>query len=197
MSIDEKRKIIEVTRAAGGRVPSFTGLGGQIHDNVRKEMFAVYEETATPKFLDPKAAQLLSEGRDNFHRYRLDQRALVESGSDTLFFLWLGDRITDTIAVELRARGFSVMNEGIMLHVSDVKPDQLRQHLKEIVSQGAPDPVALSRSVANKLREKYDAFLPEELLCEDYGRSRLDAEGAWRTLSHIAGSGQQERAAQS
>ena len=107
VSIDEKRKIIEVTRAAGGRVPSFTGLGRvKIHDNVRKEMFAVYEETATPKFLDPKAAQLLSEGRDNFHRYRLDQRALVESGSDTLFFLWLGDRITDTIAVELGLAGF-------------------------------------------------------------------------------------------
>ena len=192
LSVDEKRKIIEVTRAGGGRVPSFTGLGGHIHDKVRKEMFAVYQETAMPKFLDPAASQLLSEGRDNFHRRRLDERPLVESGVDTLFFLWAGDRITDTIAVQLRARGFSVTNEGVMLHVSDVKPDQLRQCLKEIVAQGPADPVVLSRSVANKLREKYDAFLPEELLCEDYGRGRLDTQGAWRTLSHIAGSSDQK-----
>ena len=40
-----------------------------------------------------------------------------------------------------------------MLHVSNVKPDQLRQHLKEIVSQGAPDPVpcpALSLTSSGK-----------------------------------------------
>ena len=188
VSVDEKRRIIEVVRAGGGRVPSFTGLGGHIHDRVRKEMFTVYQETAIPKFLDATAARLFSEGRDNFHRYRLDERSLVESGVNTLLFLWAGDRITDTVALQLRARGLSVMNEGIMLHVCDIKPDQLRQCLKQIVADGRADPVVLSRVVANKIREKYDEFLPEELLSEDYGKSQLDTDSAWRTLGQIAGS---------
>lgn len=192
LSVDDKRKIIEVTRAAGGRVPSFTGLGGHIHDEVRHEMFAVYEEGAVPTFLDPTAAQLLLEGCDKFRRCHLDKRPLVESGADTLLFLWAGDRITDTIAVQLRARGLSVVNEGIMLQLSKVKPDQLCQCLKEVVAQGPADPLVLSRSIANKLTEKYDAFLPEEMLCEDYGKSRLDTEGAWSTLSRIVGPNHQK-----
>jgi ATP-dependent helicase Lhr and Lhr-like helicase len=194
VSVDEKRRIIEVIRASGGRVPGFSGLGGCIHDRVRREMFAVYQETAIPKYLDPTAALLLSEGRDNFHRYRLNERFLVESGTDTMFFLWAGDRIADTIAVQLRARRFPVMNEGIVLHVCGVRPDELRQCLKELVAEGPADPVVLSRAIANKLREKYDQFLPEELLCEDYGKSQLDTEGAWRTLSHILGPGDRKQA---
>lgn len=186
ISVDEQSRIIQVIRAGGGRVPSFTGLGGQIHDQVRREMFAVYQERAIPRFLDATAARLLLEGRDNFRRYRLGERRLVESGPDTFLFLWAGDRITDTIAVQLRTRGLSVMNEGVMLQVSKIGPEQLRQRLEEIAAAGPGDPVALSRSIMNKLREKYDAFLPEELLCEDYAISRLDTAGAWHTLNDVA-----------
>ena len=184
-NVDEKRRIIEVVRAGGGHVPSFTGLGGHIHDKIRKEMFAVYQESAIPRFLDATAARLLSEGRDSFHRYHLDERSLVESGSSTLLYLWSSDRITDTVALQLRAHGFHAMNEGVMLHIYSRTIDQLRQCLEEIVADGPADAVALSRVVPNKIREKYDEYLPDDLLSEDYGRSQLDTDGAWRTLGRI------------
>jgi ATP-dependent Lhr-like helicase len=187
VSVDEQKKIIEVTAASGGRVPMFDGLGGCLHDRVRKEMLAVYRETAIPQFLDATAARLLREGRSNFARYGLHEKSLVSCGTATLLFVWAGDRIIDTIEAQLRSMGFSVTNERGPLRIEKIEPDSLSQRLKEIVAKGPADPIALSRSIRNKLIEKYDGFLPEDLLCEDYGRSRLDTEGAWIALKEVVG----------
>ncbi len=185
VGVDDRRKVIEVVRAAGGRVPMFGGQAGRLHDRIRKEMLAVLSESDMPPFLDPKACELLLEGRENFHRFRLNERSIVSCGADTLLFLWAGDRIVDTIAVQFQALGFSVMNEGVALQVADIEPALLLLRLAQIVAEGPADPVILAGAVENKLSEKYDAFLPDDLLCENYGGSRLDAPGAWETLRQV------------
>ena len=50
-------------------------------------MLAVFSEADMPAFLDAKACELLLEGRENFRRFRLNERSVMPCGADTLLFL--------------------------------------------------------------------------------------------------------------
>ena len=88
----------------------------------------------------------------------------------------------NTIAVELRARGFKAENERIAILVSKCDAVELERALKDMVSEGPADPLKLAATIQNKAKEKYDLFLSEELLSADYASSKLDPVGAWEVL---------------
>lgn len=182
LSVDQERKVVELVPAAGGRPPNFGGTGAPVHDRVRREMLRIYRDSGTPVYLDVQAQDLLEEGRQHFTSYQLHQRQVLQHGKDAILFLWSGDRVMNTVAVQLRASGLDVMQDGIALTVSGTKPDELREHIKEIVSQGPADGERLAATVENKWTEKYDRFLWEELLCAEYRSKSLDPQGAWNAL---------------
>lgn len=94
----------------------------------------------------------------------------------------------DTLTVLLRNRGVKAENEGIAISSLDTSPSELEHHLRCIADEGPVDEALLARSISNKVREKYDPYLSEELLCSDYAVSRLDTEGVWQVLTHILNS---------
>jgi ATP-dependent Lhr-like helicase len=150
LSVDQERKAIELTAAAGGRAPSFIGSGGWIEDRVREEMLRVYTSTETPNYLDSYARALLAEGRDNFRRLGLGERSVVEHGPNTLIFVWKGDRVLNTLFVLLRAAGLEVSRDGLALTVQRKAPDQVMDHLKSLAKQSPSDSLALAATIANK-----------------------------------------------
>jgi len=182
LSVDQERRVVELVPAAGGRPPNFGGTGAPVHEKVRREMLRVYKDSGMPVYLDSRAQDLLEEGRHNFYSYQLHQCQVLQHGEDVILFLWTGDRVMNTVAVQLRARGLDVMQDGIALTVSDTKLDQLGEHLKELISHGPADGERLAATVENKWTEKYDRFLWEELLCAEYASKSLDPQGAWNTL---------------
>jgi ATP-dependent Lhr-like helicase len=58
VAVDEQRKVIEVRPSPGGRVPSFSGERGDVHDKIRQEMRVVYTANAMPPYLDATARDL-------------------------------------------------------------------------------------------------------------------------------------------
>ena len=150
-------------------------------------MKAVYESTDVPPFLDPIARTLLQEGREAYAAYHLAHAPFVEYSTNVALFCWAGDRVLDTLLVQLRDRELPVQRDGIAIIVNDISADALIPHLRGLAAQGPADAVELAATVANKVLEKHHPFLSEELLSLDYASCRLDPEGAWQAVVRVVG----------
>jgi ATP-dependent helicase Lhr and Lhr-like helicase len=191
--VDVEHKVVDLVPAPGGKPPLFKGTGVPVHDQVRAEMLEVYSQGEVPAYLDAKAADLLSEGRANFARLRLNERRLLESGSDTYVFLWAGDRIVNTVVAILSATELRTTPDGLALSVAGVTPVELAAQIMAIMVGEQPHAIDLALTVANKAVEKYDGLVPEPLLSAAYAARNLDIPGAWRTLQEVVDSATGER----
>ena len=185
LSVDVEHKVVDVARAAAGRVPKFSGAGGGIHDNIGQEMYRIYSSEDVPPFLDRVAQDLLQEARENFFRYQLDKSYILAHGSQTLMFCWMGSEVINTIYLLLLSRGVKVGVDGVVITARDLVPDALIDHLKELAKMGPVDAVDLASVVENKAMEKHDHYLSEELLCCNYATSHLATQRAWETLQKM------------
>jgi ATP-dependent Lhr-like helicase len=182
VNVNMERRIVEVTPALGGRPPAFGGSVVLMHEVVVQEMRKVYENTDIPAFVDLTGRDLLDEGRYNFRRYELEKRWLLPIGNDTLIFLWRGSSVMNTLAALLMSGGFKVSQEGIALHVVGASEDRVGDFLKEKLAGDPPSPIDLATHVANKLTEKHDRFLSEELLRAEYAVRHFDADSTWKVM---------------
>ncbi|HEY9628308.1 MAG TPA: DEAD/DEAH box helicase [Coleofasciculaceae cyanobacterium] len=185
LTVDRLHRVIDVAHAAAGRVPYFGGEPGLVHDRIRQEMFQIYTTETIPIFLDATAKDLLQEARANFLMYGLDQSPIIEHGHQTLLFPWMGSLVTNTLFIQCLKDHLEVDQGAIALTLNDISPTQLLRYLKKLAKADPPDPVLLAAAVRNKITEKHDLFLSEELLCKTYAASFLDVETTWKTIHHI------------
>lgn len=183
--IQESNRVVFLRPARGGRVPLFGGAGAQVHRRVREEMYRVYTSSEVPPYLDPKARDLLSEGRMHFKRFRLAERSVISQGSHSVLFLWAGDREIDTVWLQLSQRGLSVSKAGASLSARECTVEDLTGHLRALREAGAADPVELAQTVKNMVIDKHDRYLDEVLLTENYASKSLDARGAFQALDGV------------
>ena len=109
-------------------------------------------------------------------------------------FPWVGDKTMNTLELLLGVRQIAVTNEGVSLNVRCSEAD-LRHAARELLRAGLPAPELLAERVSNKLVGKYDAFLSEELLNEDYASARLDVDAARLVLRQWADGSSNEMSA--
>ncbi|MEM9803665.1 MAG: DEAD/DEAH box helicase [Cyanobacteria bacterium P01_D01_bin.56] len=184
-SVNPDQKVVDVTRSAAGRVPKFSGSGGGMHDKIRQEMYRIYISDDIPPFLDRTAQELLQEARQNFFRLRLHTNHLLKSGNQVLLFSWMGSKVVNTLYLMLLAQNLSVSTDGITVSVQDISIKALQQHLHYFLEKNPFTGISLSGVVKDKVLEKHDIFLGEELLCWNYAASYLDTQGALETLQKI------------
>ena len=91
----------------------------------------------------------------------------------------------DTLELLLGIRQIAVTNEGVSLNVRCSEAD-LRHAAQELIRAGLPAPEDLAVRVSNKLVGKYDEFLSEELLNENYASARLNVDAAEAVLRQWA-----------
>ena len=185
LAVDAERKVVDVARSPVGKVPSFAGSGGDIHDKIRQEMRLIYSSKDIPAFLDRVAVELLQEARNNFYRAHLDRHLLLSDGDQTLLFCWMGSRVTNTIQLLLSSRGLSVGSDGIAITTYGISKPVLMEHLQALVKQGPAEALQLASVVKDKAEQKHDLFLSEELLCWNYASSHVSTQLAWETLNEI------------
>ena len=185
VGIDEERRIAELTRAAGGRLPLFLNGGPLIHDRVRQEMRQVYLDDDQPSFLDARGRELLREARTTFRRLELTKRDVLTQGRDTWLLPWVGDRALHTLGLMFRSQGGVVVTYGPALQLVGTSAEQFVQRNDQLTSLGPPEADALASSVLNKRTEKHHWYLSEDLLNADYASSRLDVDRAWQVVEEL------------
>jgi len=178
-SFDAAAKTIMVSPSAGGVPPEFRGAGaGHTHHRVRAEMLRLYESVGVPVFLDAGARELLAEGRSQYLRYGLDSSQILRSGTGTLLFPWSSDAAHQALTLVLRSRGLDASFTGVTVQVSGTLPVEVVTELEAALGSWPDDGAELTRLVKNLCREKYDDFLSEELLRDEYAVRWLDLERA-------------------
>jgi ATP-dependent helicase Lhr and Lhr-like helicase len=178
VAVDNKKKVIHLIASKGGRPPKFIGGGGFINDKIRDEMQKIYESTDVPPYLDPTASDLLVEARKYYHEFKLSKSWIYQSGNDSLLFLWKGDQIQNTISLMLKSKGLSVMRDGLSITVNNCTPNELVKQLRSVALHDTLDGKELASQVSNKVIEKYDEYLGEDLLSVDYSSRYLNVTRA-------------------
>ncbi len=186
LGVDIAQRVIELTASGDGQPPTFPGSGGEVADQVRRTMRALYQSEEIPRYLDDTARALLGEGREAFRRFGHAEHAIFGWGNETLLFPWRGDRIMNTLLVTLASQGLNVGQDGVCLTVKGTTPTRLWALIRELAAAPQPDPLALADSVRTKARDKYDRYLGEDLLNQAYAARALDVPAAWATLAELA-----------
>jgi ATP-dependent Lhr-like helicase len=178
LSVDTTAKEVTVETARGGVPPSFGGDdAGGLHDRLVEEIRKVYREDAEPGFLDATALDLLREGREAYRELQLDSASMLSAGDRVLLLPWVGSRRLETLALALQDQGLRTLQFAVGIEITDCSSDEVAKALERISVSPTPDPVLLARHLQNKAREKFDAFLGDDLLCRDYASRRIDASG--------------------
>lgn len=183
--VDTTAKLIELTPSSGGRPPSFTGDGPDIHDHIRSRMRVIYESTDMPAYLDTGARQLLTEARDTYRRLGLADNPIVGWGNDTLLFPFRADTITSTLVLAFQQRDIRCEDDGLALCLPGTTPEKVTGLLEEMAASPPPDPKELAALVPDRALDKYDEFLGPNLLSAAYAARKLDIPAAWATLPDL------------
>lgn len=186
LGVDIAQRVIELTGSGDGQPPTFPGSGGEVADQVRRTMRALYQSQEIPRYLDSTARALLAEGRAVFHRFGHADQGIFGWGYETLLFPWRGDRIMNTLLVTFARHGLNVGQDGVCLTVKGITPTGLWALIHELAAAPQPDPLALADTVRAKARDKYDRYLGEDLLNLAYAARSLDVPAAWATLTDLA-----------
>jgi hypothetical protein len=79
-----------------------------------------------------------------------------------------------TLALALKGSGLDVSTRGVILEASRIAADRIVSALQSFEGAPAPDAVYLAMTVGNLIREKYDPYLPRELLAVGYASDRME-----------------------
>lgn len=187
VAVYEQEKVVDLKPASGGTPPKFTGIGAQVHDEVRNKMRFIYSSIEIPPYLDHTAAELLSQGRSNFGRLGLANSRFLADGRDTILFPWRGDRVLNTMVAALKIHNVNAAKEGITVRIIGQELEVTRNRIASLVSARPADPMVLASTVQNKKNEKYHPFLHEDLLTKEYASAHFDVEGCWKSLEWLIG----------
>lgn len=184
LSVEEADKTILVKPAPAGRPPKFGGEPGLIDDRVIQEMKRVYLADDIPQYLDETATDLLCEARRNFKMLGLETQRIVTTGENkALLATWQGSVKSNTLALALAAKGFTVAAYDGLLDVDGKNAEcTLETAVTEIQAAETP---RIFTSSTNLIYDKFHPYLSSELLQQDALSGRLDLN-ALRILAEIA-----------
>ena len=180
-------RVIEVEAAKSGQVPKFDGNGGEVHDEVRREMRRILEDGVGLPFMDTAGARLLSEGQASYRRLEFDSVRVLAVGKDVHVLTWRGDAVNDTLAAWLNSLKVSASNEGLSVVVFDESRERVIDALIDIREAPHSSPDHLAQWVENLVVEKWDWVLPEALLRKAFGWRKFDIAGAKAVCEEILG----------
>lgn len=187
IDIDDDKKVIYVSATKGGKPPRFNGSGMSIHDRVRQEMRNIYRGgdykilVGNEKFdfVDSIGKRLFEESVRSFNESDIDKNPIYQSGKNCYIFPWLGDKIISTLMVLLTKNNFDCGSDGGVIEVRDSNSSDIKKYLLALAAKGVPTENNLAGIVSTqmKLNEKYDEYLPDELLTEGYGKKSFNSNG--------------------
>lgn len=184
LDVDIEKKVILVAPAKGGQPPKFGGGGMSVHDRIRQEMFDIYRsgdykitiKESKLDFLDPTGKDLFYEGLKFYQQTDLKNNRLIQHGTSVYIIPWMGDHIVNTLYAMLMQADFSVDVSAGVIEVEGALLSNVDKALTSFISLSNTSNADLAKPAKNKDIEKYDHFLPEELLNLSYGEKAFDVK---------------------
>ena len=183
--VDHKRREVYCTLVKGNIPAYFGDVAGDIHTRILERMCQVLcEEKAYPSLMR-HAVFRLKEARESFRNAGIDRKPLISLGGKMwALFPWLGSYaflalerfLKIRCAPRLGLRGLSSARPYYMQFTMQVGEEEFFRVLTEEAESGI-DPMELLYPRENPVFEKYDEFVPEELVRKGFACGVLDLEG--------------------
>ncbi len=187
LRIDYEQRIIEVARAQGSQKQDWLGEGPDIHSRILQRMRRLLQSESEPGYLRDRAKKCLGLARRAAKRAGLLENALLPLANDRWLLLpWCGSRQFDTLTKLLRHGGLAVA-EDYAPYYAVVGGNKSRSELANALAGICANPPSADQLASQQppealRREKYDRFVPGELLRESYASDHLDVPGALECL---------------
>lgn len=184
-NIDTSSKTVWVLPAKGGKIPVFLGSGGELHSRVVQEMKAVLLETDEPAFLNEPSLELLRAARHVARTVGLDRTNALTAPGGVRWFPWTGTRCIRTIAILAELNGLACETDRLSLWLPLNSPNELREFQRRLLTTEY-DPQEIGSRVTPRTSEKFDEFLPDDLLNRASVCDRLSLDEARLVLEACA-----------
>ena len=183
--IDYKRRLIQCEEVPG-KVPAYFGeCPGDIHTRILERMRELLRESDVPAYLKPHAAARLAEARVSAHHSGMTRDALISLGGEMwCLFPWLGTYAFLALERFLKIKcakslGLSAADSS-RPYFLQFKMKVSRQDFFRVLAEQEQlplDPMELLYPGEIPLFEKYDEFLPPELVRKGFAFGILDING--------------------
>lgn len=166
-----------------GRIPAYFGdVAGDIHPKILARMHQVLNESQMYPYLLKNAQARLTQVRDTCSIAGLESKNLINLGgkmwclfpwTGTYSFLALERLLRLKCADRINLRGFTSSRPYFMEFAMDADEDEFFQVLSEEAAKDF-DPLELLFPKEVPFFDKYDDFLPDELVKKEFAHSVLD-----------------------
>lgn len=180
--IDRKRHQV-YCHAVKGQIPAYFGdVPGDIHPKILWRMRKVLAETKQYPYLMPNAKARLTETRDICEQAGLPGQQLINLGGKMwALFPWTGSYaflalerlLRIKCADRLNLRGFNSSRPYFMVFAMDADVDEFFKVIAEEAAKDFP-PLDLVYPKEVPFFDKYDEYLPDDLVRKEFAESVLD-----------------------
>lgn len=183
--VDHKKREVYCTLVKGNIPAYFGDVPGDIHTRILERMYTVLQEQKHYPYLMRHAVCRLREARETFQRSEMENHPLVSLGGHMwALFPWLGSYAFLALERFLKIRCAGRLG---LRGVSPSRPYYLQFTMKaseeefyRVVTEEAEkewDPMELVYPKEVPVFEKYDEYVPEELVRKGFALGVLDVEG--------------------
>ena len=188
--VDHKRREVYCALVKGNIPAYFGDVAGDIHTRILERMYTALREDKTYPYLMRHAQCRLEEARDSFRKSGMEGRPLIHLGGHMwALFPWLGSYAFLALERFLKLRcgkrlGLKGMNPSRPYYLQftmQVGEEEFFQILQEEVEKDF-DPLELVYPKEVPVFEKYDEYVPEELVRKGFALGVLDVEDMKRRV---------------
>ncbi len=183
--VDHKHRVVYCTLVKGNIPAYFGDVAGDIHTRILERMYAVLNEEKNYPYLMKHAVCRLMDARHTFHQAGMDKDELIHLGGKMwVLFPWLGSYAF--LALErflkikcgqrLSLKGLTSVRPYYIQFTMQVTKEEFFQILKEEAEKEF-DPLDLVYPEEVPIFEKYDQYVPAELVRKGFAYGVLDVKG--------------------
>lgn len=185
VDLDMQRRLVYVVGVQGKMEVSWPGDGGEIHTRLLERMRDILFGDEMYPYLLPNAKNRLETARRVVKATEMSRSMLVPlGGSSWALFPWLGTKAFRLLKRYLRYHAKSleisdIQSEGCLYLTFRGKGDLRNTFLpwiRENLSHEPLDPLKLIPDTEVPMFDKFDAYIPAELLRKEYAADKLSKE---------------------
>ncbi len=191
LETDVARRLVYVKSVEGKMEISWPGEFGEVHTRILERMRKVLTEDTVYTYLKENAAQRLKVAREVVRRTGMGEKNLIHLGGYTYcLFPWLGTRSFRTMRKMISAIAPTLGISGIdfegcyymTFRMEKSDEEGFIRALKAYFGNNVPKPLSLVSPKELPSFEKYDEYIPGDLLRLAYAADRLNTEEACARL---------------